>query len=1038
MFSGSTRSSLVGLKEATVTSEGPEPQKTKTEGISSTGLPDPSKDIFSKNGNDAGLMKSENQNKKAQSAVRAKSELLRKPKQAETGVTKRRGSKRHSSVALVSLRRTSQVEERKTSHQEMTKSTVKVSNRTNIRRGSRSKSGTAGRTVLSGRKVSQGSLDRESNAHKGRGSRTTVRRSNTDEAVKNLDSSSVSSNLAGKTTDKKSSNTRIEMSAHRSQDGKVKPVLAMGAPKLSEVGSSKSTFLTKKQGKPKAHEPSRSSSERGLSNEQQKSDSSSKESMTRSLSAIPNLEASTNNVEQKIVCPKTCDYGPDLTDVMPSTVEDKLKKDSSTLDSSPEDSKTGRVRKKKKITKTKYTTKAKTESKTGEPSKRSNADEEIKSTGSKVNSKAISSTTTSKAVPEKVNSILKKTSGSYVKQHKPKQASRVASVDITKKKNETSAESLKENSPKILDKIVQDSQDKPVKDSSTAISLKNGQKTSFSVHPKSKHVLETSVEDVSSLDTLDKTESDTEVVVQVHVPDIESSTDILNQEAVSEKNVVSTKESAQEMDTGKIAENQKDVHDVTTSLSTGEEIKEQTTEATKNSKDNLPTDAHYNSKTKCKKEEEVQTSSRKSLAENSEKLKNIVPRNSSDVLRVIKLSPKQSNESTQSPSQLPAHSESRQSQSKMSLPRAPFGPKPLGARVYRRKSIEGRPSRGSDLDLSAEGFGLSVKSSTIVAKPHHSSLQRMSSKLHSNLDKVDEGSSMETSVAEGHAKDSEQSLSSQQHGNEALAKSLSISRVTVVPKPSNSVAISENENHKSPKDNATSQNENSSTESQIKIPHNSRKFSTPCIFSTSFSDVVLGTQLLSNDSVKVEPSQNVSPHSSTASFGSSTSQTFSKRGPAVPSPPSTSKPGVTSPKVSRIVRNLSSRSSGKSLASLGSPDMSPTASFEIVKFSPQTSHGWVSSPTSSVKFLPPINARASKSSNKSNDSQKRRPRTTESLISQTESASSGSSTQSKKAAVLEIRRSSSGGLRVDGTSTTLIGLKPTTSGNSSKHAVIGF
>ena len=78
-------------------------------------------------------------------------------------------------------------------------------------------------------------------------------------------------------------------------------------------------------------------------------------------------------------------------------------------------------------------------------------------------------------------------------------------------------------------------------------------------------------------------------------------------------------------------------------------------------------------------------------------------------------------------------------------------------------------------------------------------------------------------------------------------------------------------------------------------------------------------------------------------------------------------------------------------------------------------------------------------SNASDDSStKKRPRTAESVSRSGSVESKTSSGSRTKAAVVEVRRSGSGDLRIDGSSSALIGVKSSSSTGSPKQTVVGF
>ena len=1160
MFLESSHSSLVASSTTVPTAEKTSLVKTETKEIKAKDSPS-SKSVSLKNSGGktitsvkkkssanlgVQLGKSENQTQKEKPISRSKSEFSKKPRNNETQPSKRRDSKPHSTTAIVSTRRPSQAEDKKKPTHGNIAPTGKVSSRTEVN------------AVLPGRRTSRGGTNRVLKEHEGKDSKTNV--GHEVDVVKNvISSSNVASRATQKNKNNKLSHSHFETTSH-SNMGTVKPTVtskqSAAIPEKTVVtpndsaGQSKEAAVIPKKtvGESQAKEPMIPRNETAIP--AKVAAVTPKESKKQEKFKVePPLSSSTSkNLQNKNVdiFTKTSDDGSKLSDLKPDSlgdgsanvVDDEPGKEVKEEDACQENSKTEHSRKKKKASpKPKHSTKSfsslksNVDLKSNAPAAKNMDIEEEKNvpkTNSilKTSSKTISIAPTSdleknsknlkkdnETVSEKAKHAPKQPSSSRVKIQDSKQLSRVTSVNAARKVSEkqikekrstsiTERKSTKSKS-KITAKVDSSHKPKPVasttlrnkstKDSPVSDSTKNVPDVGSSEH-------ETPVGDTSPSASVNKVESDTEVVVQVHVPDAgspdvqrvgsasadncsektskdeslnkepgqekTSKDESLNKEAGQEKTSKDeslnkesgqektskdeslNKESGQEKtnkdeslnkepgqekgskdeDLNKELGQEKSLNDVS-----GSADKEIETEKRKKSKNETTMDVEGLALLSSNEDDINKSSSKRGGNTGDKRLMNIIPRNSLDILKVTKISPKQQSGRSQG-SLLHNNSKSHQSfsnkTSPSSPPRAPTGPKSQGSRIHRRKSLEGRPVQISNFALSAEGFGLSVKCSPVPSKSN-SSMQRLPSKHSSNLEKVDEGSCLETQLSEEHAMEIAHTLSPQGNSSEKLRHTLSISRAAVTTKTSLEKEHLENPGNQF--------EESTSSESATKAAHCLKKTSTVCLNSTSFANVVQGTQLLNSTKDKDEPAQNVSRRSSTGSLGSSSSQALKQGGGGIiPSPPVTSKPSLVSPKVSRIKRNASNGSSGRSRASLGSTEMSPTASLEIVKLSSQTSHGWVSSPTSSVKFLPPIDARASKSSNHSDDSQKRRPRTTESAVSRAESIGSRSSTQSKKAAVVEIRRSNSGGLRIDGTSSELVEIKSSHSGNSAKQAVIGF
>ena len=128
------------------------------------------------------------------------------------------------------------------------------------------------------------------------------------------------------------------------------------------------------------------------------------------------------------------------------------------------------------------------------------------------------------------------------------------------------------------------------------------------------------------------------------------------------------------------------------------------------------------------------TTSKRAFGDNvvEKNLVNIIPRNSLDVIKGIKLAPVESKVSA-----------NRSFHSKTNLPRAPTVPK-HGSRGARRNSPDAKPLKVSNFELPAVGQGgVALKSTPHSNKPQMS-MHRLASKMSTNLEKVDEGSALET------------------------------------------------------------------------------------------------------------------------------------------------------------------------------------------------------------------------------------------------------------------------------------------------------
>ena len=149
--------------------------------------------------------------------------------------------------------------------------------------------------------------------------------------------------------------------------------------------------------------------------------------------------------------------------------------------------------------------------------------------------------------------------------------------------------------------------------------------------------------------------------------------------------------------------------------------------------------------------------SRRGLFDNAvdKNLVNIVPRNSMDIIKGSKLTPSETNVTPK-----------RSFHSKTNLHRVPKTP----SRVARRTPSESRPLKVSNFELPNAGQGGGNLKPTLHSKSQVS-MHRLASKMSTNLEKVDEGSALETS----------QQRSCEEP--ESLTKALNISKVSATTKP---------------------------------------------------------------------------------------------------------------------------------------------------------------------------------------------------------------------------------------------------------------
>ena len=234
-----------------------------------------------------------------------------------------------------------------------------------------------------------------------------------------------------------------------------------------------------------------------------------------------------------------------------------------------------------------------------------------------------------------------------------------------------------------------------------------------------------------SNDSLKKsTESDLEIVVQVYVPD-DGHTDVPDQ---------ASKPTFQESG-GKSKVLEKNDH-----------VKEGTQGISRINLDLFPEESTDSGVKK--------TPSRRGLFDNAvdKNLVNIVPRNSMDIIKGSKLTPSAPSETNVTPK--------RSFHSKTNLHRVPKPP----SRVARRIPSESRPLKVSNFELPNAGQGGGNLKPTLHSKSQVS-MHRLASKMSTNLEKVDEGSALETS----------QQRSCEE--SERLTKALNISKVSATTKP---------------------------------------------------------------------------------------------------------------------------------------------------------------------------------------------------------------------------------------------------------------
>ncbi|CAB3987297.1 Hypothetical predicted protein [Paramuricea clavata] len=206
-------------------------------------------------------------------------------------------------------------------------------------------------------------------------------------------------------------------------------------------------------------------------------------------------------------------------------------------------------------------------------------------------------------------------------------------------------------------------------------------------------------------DNLRKTESDEEVVVQVYVPD-EGQADVPEQ--VTEQTSQESGDKAEHTGTGR-----RNV--VTTEVASN---------VTKIDLKVFPQESSVK-----------RGSSRRAFGDNvvEKNLVNIVPRNSMDIIKGFKLTP----DTKVTPN--------RSFHSKSNLHRAPVAPKP-GTRVTRRTHPEARAIKVSNFELPEAGQGGATLKPTQHGKAQMS-MHRLASKMSTNLEKVDEGSALETGLS---------------------------------------------------------------------------------------------------------------------------------------------------------------------------------------------------------------------------------------------------------------------------------------------------
>jgi hypothetical protein len=256
-------------------------------------------------------------------------------------------------------------------------------------------------------------------------------------------------------------------------------------------------------------------------------------------------------------------------------------------------------------------------------------------------------------------------------------------------------ETRAENSQETL---VKDSQETLVKDSQETL-VKDSQET---------RVDDTQGTREGSDDNLRKTESDEEVVVQVHVPN-EGQADVPEQ--VTEQTSQESGDKAEHTGTGR--------RNVVTA-----EVASNVT------KIDLKVFPEEDPESGVKR-----GSSRRAFGDNvvEKNLVNIVPRNSMDIIKGFKLSA----DAKVTPN--------RSFHSKSNLHRGPVAPKP-GTRVTRRTHPEARAIKVSNFELPEAGQGAATLKPTQHGKAQMS-MHRLASKMSTNLEKVDEGSALETGLS---------------------------------------------------------------------------------------------------------------------------------------------------------------------------------------------------------------------------------------------------------------------------------------------------
>jgi hypothetical protein len=246
--------------------------------------------------------------------------------------------------------------------------------------------------------------------------------------------------------------------------------------------------------------------------------------------------------------------------------------------------------------------------------------------------------------------------------------------------------------------LVKDSQETLVKDSQETL-VKDSQET---------RVDDTQGTREGSDDNLRKTESDEEVVVQVHVPN-EGQADVPEQ--VTEQTSQESGDKAEHTGTGR--------RNVVTA-----EVASNVT------KIDLKVFPEEDPESGVKR-----GSSRRAFGDNvvEKNLVNIVPRNSMDIIKGFKLTP----DAKVTPN--------RSFHSKSNLHRGPVAPKP-GTRVTRRTHPEARAIKVSNFELPEAGQGAATLKPTQHGKAQMS-MHRLASKMSTNLEKVDEGSALETGLS---------------------------------------------------------------------------------------------------------------------------------------------------------------------------------------------------------------------------------------------------------------------------------------------------